>query len=238
MLVHGGDGFRVYVMSTWETIRARCLRSLVDAVRRGEVDEDIVDMLLVVNACPLMCSVSSCSGRIAVFAAPLPGDKRGGGIVAKWHRRVGVGELARAISTALGTRLSYVWVSVQPLVLALYVYGEDVAWRLTRAVQGVGFKYSLYRRARDDVYYVVVLGTERVDVPIAFRGVRLIGSDVLSVICEMLNSYMTLIKSKLERLKRVVTCLVAELGYDEATLRRLLEGMKRKPTSLSLIGGL
>ncbi len=184
----------------------------------GLVDPDILDILYSFNSMRCVTTVSSCSGRIVVISAPLPGDKKHGGIVASWHRPVTVEELMEAIRLA---RHVFTWVSVQPVVLALYVHGRREAEAVAEALVKAGMKYTGLRPAHtcSETYYVFSMGTERLDIPVSFRGHRLIGDRDIAVIVEMLNTYLSLAKRKLESLRRAASLLHNLLGCgDEATL--------------------
>ena len=205
----------------WERLRARLLARLVHDASRSLVDPDVLPVLAALNSLECVATVSSCSGRIAVISAPRPGDKRGGGVVARWHRPVRPRALVEAARMARG---DYAWVSVQPVVLALYVRGLGNAFRLAEALVRAGMKYTGVRpsAACPDTYYVLSMGTERLDVPLAFRGRRLMGDEDLEALVEMLNSYLALAKSKLEAVRRAVASAKPALEGcgDEATLWR------------------
>lgn len=191
----------------WRRLRLRLLARLEDDLGEGLVDEDIVPILRLLNSSECIATSSSCSGRIAVFAAPSPGDKARGGIVAKWHRRVEPRELMEAVEEALrGLPGGFVWASAQPVVLALHACSQEAAEAVVRAAVRAGFKYTGYRLGSIGDYYVTVQGVERIDVPLRVGGVEVpIGYDALA---SLLNTYLSLAKAKLERLHR---SLAAEL---------------------------
>ncbi|GEM_PF-6060108 len=163
----------------WRQVRERLLKRLARDTAAGVVDRDIVDVLEAINSCPYMVTSSSCSGRIAVFAAPHPKDKKAGGIVASWHGRVEPSELLDAIREALATGQSYVWASAQPPLVALHscsLYWADVAANL---MAHHGFKYVGYRFTQRSVsYYLTVRAHSRIDVPLRVNGLTIIeGTD-------------------------------------------------------------
>ena len=207
----------------WATLRKRYLDRLANDIRRGLVDNDIVDLLNMLNSVDCIVTTSSCSGRIAVFAAPSPGDKRLGGIVRSWHRRIGVDEFYAATSMALNKGYKFVWASAQPVILALYTCNEIIAKLVVDIAASAGFKYAFYRRTSNK-YYVLILGVERIDIPISIGGKQVIplGNDNLHIIVDTLNTYLTLAKSKLQRLKRAVAVSIPALmgSCEEATLHR------------------
>ncbi len=194
----------------WRQLRGRHLTRLAGDIAADRVDRDIVDLLLALNACPHVVTTSSCSGRIAVFAAPDPADKRRGGILRSWHRRVGVSELADAVEEALVTGHPYVWVSAQPPLLALYACSHAVADSIAALLEQAGFKYAGYRFSRAGrAYYITVHGTDRIDVPIRVKNVYLAGRpsrEWIAGLASLLNTYLDRAKRSLERLKSALSC--------------------------------
>ncbi len=205
-------------MDCWCKLRALKLSRLVDEASKGLIDSDILGVLVAFNTIPCVVTVSSCSGRIVFISAPKPGDKKHGGIVAKWHRRVELNEVLEALK--LANLQDYVWLSVQPAVLALYVYGTDNAFKLADILVKTGFKYTGVRRLSScpSTYYVLSMGAERLDVPLIFKGKKIVDDGRLEVVVDMVNSLLTLAKQKLENLKRAAVVAALTLDCDEATL--------------------
>ncbi len=195
----------------WRQLRSRLVSRLSSEASRGLVDPDILPVLEALNSVPCIVTSSSCSGRIAVFSAPSPGDKRRGGIVAKWHRRVTVKELREATRLASGR---FAWVSAQPVILAFHSCSLAAAQALVEAAEAAGFKYAGYRFTHVS-YYGIIKGAERVDLPL--EAVSAMG---LGQAAALLNEYLTLTKARLERLKRAVASVLPVLSgaCDEATL--------------------
>ncbi|NOZ88507.1 MAG: hypothetical protein GXO15_01130 [Crenarchaeota archaeon] len=191
-------------------VRSRHLERLKGDLENGRVDPDIADILVSLNTCSRIVTTSSCSGRIALIAAPEPGDKRGGGVVASWHRRVEPGEISDALSKVSGMR--FVWLSVQPPMLNVLVCGIELALAAVEAFQRVGFKYSGLRPTATGFYLVHVASTERVDIPIMFQGQAF--TPVTPQLVEMLNTYLSLGKAKLERMRRAAASLLALCSAD------------------------
>jgi tRNA(Phe) wybutosine-synthesizing methylase Tyw3 len=131
-----------------------------------------------------------------------------------------------------------VWISAQPLILALYTPFEELAELVVSASQRVGLKYSGYRRVKSGLYYVTILGTERIDIPLSYGGKKLCTLDSLDLVASVVNSYLMLAKRKLERFRRILSTLVDEARQlctqriggegcgDEATLFRAVAAVK------------
>jgi len=187
--------------SEWSRLRRRLLARLEKDFGEGLVDQDIVPVLRLLNSTECLVTSSSCSGRIAVFAAPRPGDKARGGIVAKWHRRVEPWELREAVEEALRAMpRGFVWASAQPVILALHACSQEAAEAVVRAALRAGFKYTGYRCGSIGGYYVTVQGVERIDVPLRVGDAEV--SIDYEVLATLLNTYLSFAKAKLERLHR------------------------------------
>ncbi|KSW11764.1 hypothetical protein CF15_02855 [Pyrodictium occultum] len=153
-----------------------------------------------------------------MFSAPTPGDKRHGGIVRKWHKPIGPQELEEAVREAMNANHSYLWAAAQPPILALHTCSIAMAELLASIAVRAGYKYTGYRYTSRS-YYMFIFGTERIDIPIMFRG-RFVATRNYSLLAELLNSYLALGKRKLDRLRRAIASMldVLRTGCEEATL--------------------
>jgi tRNA wybutosine-synthesizing protein 3 len=193
----------------WKNLSFKLKARLASEAERGLVDRDILPAIYALNSKSCIATASSCSGRIAIVSAPSPGDKARGGVVAKWHRTVTVEELLRAL-TSLDPNQNFVWVTVQPPMITLYTCSRDAANTLVRYMLKAGFKYTCSRAVDLGngaiAYYISVFSTERVDIPIYFRGSAIVNPRTGTVrqLADLVNTYLSLSKQKLERLIRAV----------------------------------
>lgn len=203
---------------SWRRLREQLMNSFTHALKEDMLDYDIVDMLTAINSVPCIATSSSCSGRIAVFSAPSPGDKRQGGIVYKWHRPVDPAELREAILDARNTGHRYVWASAQPPILALHTCSLKLADMIADIAINSGYKYTGYKYTSRS-YYMFIIGSERIDIPLVFEGRAIVDLDY-NLLANLLNSYLLLGKRKLNRLRRAFSSTLDLLrkGCEEATL--------------------
>ena len=203
---------------SWRLLREQLRSSFTHALREDKIDKDIVDILSAINSVPCIATSSSCSGRIAVFSAPSPGDKRRGGIVYKWHQTVDPASLKEAIDKAIATGHKYVWASAQPPIIALHTCCIELAELLANIAINSGYKYTGYKFTSRS-YYMFIIGSERIDIPILFDGKLVINPDYV-LLANLLNSYLVLGKRKLNRLRRALSSTLDLLmkGCEEATL--------------------
>jgi len=64
------------------------LNKLDEAIKRGEVDKEVLPHLEILNSFPFCFTTSSCSGRIALIDAPLVGPKYESKKAFRWHSPV------------------------------------------------------------------------------------------------------------------------------------------------------
>lgn len=213
----------------WKLLRRRYILRLLKEAGQGVVDPDILTILVKLNSCKYIVTTSSCSGRVVLITAPSPKDKYTSTIVAKWHRPVKFNEFIRAVNISKSLGAKFVWVSVQPPILTLYTCSVDCARQIVKAAGLAGFKYSCYNTSTNNFFHVRVIGTTRIDIPLFYKGEKLVNN--YELIVDLLNEYIYFAKQSLGRLKRVLTTLPATScgaceEYDEATLSRGLKPMR------------
>ena len=221
----------------WKLLRRRYISRLLKEAGQGVVDPDILTILVKLNSCKHIVTTSSCSGRIVLIAAPNPKDKYAGTIVAKWHRPIKFNEFIHAVNSSKSLGAKFVWVSVQPPILTLYTCSVGCARQIVRATSLAGFKYSCYATSANNFLHVRVIGTTRIDIPLFYKGEKLVNN--YELIVDLLNEYIYFAKQSLERLKRILATLLATScraheEYDEATLSRGLKPVKNTDLTESL----
>ncbi len=185
----------------------RRLSRLRRDVERGLVDEEMIPVIELVNQRLEYCyTTSSCSGRIVVIEAPEPGDKPGARILGKWHRRVEAQEVAEALKRASSKRL--VWASAQGPLLHVACLEKEDARTILRAGHLAGFKYSCIHVAYGERWIVELRSAERIDIPVYFRGRRVMEDS--SLLAEILNYYLGLGKVRIPRLVRALAAVLPD----------------------------
>lgn len=187
--------------------KRRRLSRLRQDLEKGLVDQEMVSVIELVNQRLRYCyTTSSCSGRIVVIEAPEPGDKPGARILGKWHRKVKPREINEALERASSRRL--VWASAQGPLLHVACLEEGDAKMILRAGHLAGFKYSCIHVAYSERWVVELRSAERVDVPVYFRGVRVVRDP--SLLAEILNYYLGLGKARIPRLLRALASVLPD----------------------------
>ena len=188
------------------------LEKLNQAKIRGEVDEDIIDLLDMINSIPFIYTTSSCSGRIMLIDVPFNQKKDASNRIAKWHRPVDFDSVWRIISSydPMGT----LWFKQESFIVALAVPSIEWASYLIRLARLFGFKESGIRSINLNAKHVFldISGTEKLHVPISLSTKGLIITrEYGEFLVEIANKLLLRTKNKLDLLRSVIMRLISIL---------------------------
>ncbi len=194
-------------LKAWQRRRERTLEELKEHLAAGRVDEDIIELLEVINSLPYAFTTSSCSGRIQLYKADMPGEKFELETLSKWHSPVTQGDILEAM------RGRDIWLAMLPPILHISTCSIESASHLLKVLRGAGFKRAgIISIARDGIT-IETIGTERLEMPIRLRGRNLIGEDAIPMIVEIVNSLLARSKRRLGRLEEAIKDEIAR-GLD------------------------
>jgi len=185
---------------SWMEKKREAMKRLEEHLKLGLVDPDIVDMLIKLNRFPCIYTTSSCSGRVVVLEAENLMDKRGSNKLWVEHDPERCRNLCGVVERILegrGLGEKLVWASLQPPVLHLYAWSEQVAINVVRCARESGFARACYRR-EDRWYFVEVSVHDKVHV-------------VLPAPCSSLEKLCVILARYKERLRRFENCLPPRL---------------------------
>ncbi|HIQ03284.1 MAG TPA: hypothetical protein EYH40_02565 [Desulfurococcales archaeon] len=188
-------------MYSWIERKRKFTERLMSDISKGIVDYDIMDILMFINSLDNYYTTSSCSGRIIVIETPEPGDKVGAVIHGKWHRRVTVDEVVKALSKS---GLFDVWLVSQGPIIHIVAKNLEAANTILQLAVMAGFKHSGIISIKCDRVIVEVKGNERLDILLKRRGRLLYREDALPLLVDMANTILYLGKRKLFRFKELV----------------------------------
>ncbi len=211
-------------MSTIDQRREVFLRRLRDEAERGLVDFDIKDFLFKFNEkCRELFTTSSCSGRIILAETSrlsLAKSSHEFKFLGKWHRPVVPSEI---LSILEKHNPRYAWLLVRAPIIHFSARNLEIALRLLKIAQNVGFKHSGIISIRDYGEVVVeVQADDRLDIPIICDYRFIVDLDMFQSLVDILNE--TLMIGKLR--------LVNLIGMIE---REFLKSCDFKPIELSKI---
>jgi len=178
----------------WAEFRRRKFEGYRIAKERGEVDEDIVPLLDLINSFECYVTLSSCSGRIAVMDMPKFGDKVESVFLGKWHRSVSFEEVLEAVK--LGRRTT--WLIMFPPIIHVACESVEHAERLMKLANDSGFRRSGLISLKHNV--VEICSLERLEAPVAIEGRIVVGMEGLRVMVDFANEKLERSKAKLKRL--------------------------------------
>nr|O58796.2 RecName: Full=tRNA(Phe) 7-((3-amino-3-carboxypropyl)-4-demethylwyosine(37)-N(4))-methyltransferase 1; AltName: Full=tRNA wyosine derivatives biosynthesis protein Taw3 1 [Pyrococcus horikoshii OT3] len=188
----------------FERAKKEALMSLEIALRKGEVDEDIIPLLKKINSIENYFTTSSCSGRISVMEMPHFGDKVNAKWLGKWHREVSLYEVLEAIKKH---RSGQLWFLVRSPILHVGAKTLEDAVKLVNLAVSCGFKYSNIKSISNKKLIVEIRSTERMDVLLGENGEIFVGEEYLNKIVEIANDQMRRFKEKLKRLESKINAL-------------------------------
>jgi len=171
------------------------MEKLRDAVKNKKVDSKIMGILEKINKMNEYFTTSSCAGRIILLKLPEAGDKKNAVFIGKWHEKVVAEEIMRLIECLDDE----IWFMVNPPIIHVGCKTmKDVKALLTVANQS-GFKHSSIKSV-GKIVFVEILSTERMDVPICFKGRMPVDEEYIRILVEIANKMMDRIDKKLAKL--------------------------------------
>ncbi|ASJ16565.1 hypothetical protein A3L04_05490 [Thermococcus chitonophagus] len=183
----------------FERAKKDALMSLEIALRKGEVDEDIIPLLEKINSMENYFTTSSCSGRISVMEMPHFGDKVNAKWLGKWHREVKFEEVMEAIKKH---REGQLWLLVRSPILHVGARTLEDAVKLVNLAVSCGFKYSNIKSISDRKLIVEIRSTERLDALLGENGELLVSEDYIRRLVNVANAQLKRFKDKLRRLEK------------------------------------
>ena len=164
--------------------------SKADLSRKGQVDEDITELVLKINCHNDLVTLSSCSGRIVVFAEEIKGAKRGCQWIEVNHRKVAQtdDEIWNKIA-----KVKNVNVRFEPFVLHTRCRSLDSAAKLLSVSVESGFKNSgiSVGGKKRDKFVVATRSAHTMEVPLSdSEGQLLVTREYLQFVLNLANEKM------------------------------------------------
>jgi len=189
-------------VSTIEQRRESFYRRLVEEAEKGLVDFDIKDFLFRFNReCRDVFTTSSCSGRIILAEAPrlsLVKSTHEFRFIAKWHRPVVTGEVLDKLK-ACSPRNA--WLLTRAPIIHFSARSIDVAIKLLKIAQNIGFKHSGIISIRDYGEVVIeVQADDRIDAPLIIDGEWIVREESLNTLVQLANEALMIGKLRLVNL--------------------------------------
>ncbi|MEM0351319.1 MAG: hypothetical protein QXR27_04875 [Archaeoglobaceae archaeon] len=191
--------FQQLQRSDWEWYRNKKIEGYKNALRKGEIDEDLIALLEKINSIESYVTLSSCSGRIAVVDLDEFGEKLNSEFLGKWHRPVSFEEVLSAILKAKRET----WLIQYPPIIHVACKDLNSARNLLNLANNSGFRRSGIISLENIV--VEIASLERLELPVALKGEILLDMDYLRIAVSFANKKLEKGKEKLKRLERALS---------------------------------
>ncbi|MBD3304664.1 hypothetical protein GF343_06005 [Candidatus Woesearchaeota archaeon] len=164
-----------------------------DKSQKGEIDEDVLELVELINSKEEYYTTSSCSGRIVVIEMPESGRKD----ETKWllvkHRPVSLQEIKDSIKSE-----EDVWLKQEGMILHVCCKSIEAAEKLVNLAKNSGFKrtgmVSVNKR-----YVVEVVSTENISTILSKKGKILADDEYLSELFSECNKKLKQNKKKISQ---------------------------------------
>jgi tRNA wybutosine-synthesizing protein 3 len=143
----------------WEKFREQKIKNFEKAVGRGEVDEEILDVVKEINKKEEYITSSSCAGRILLLEGTAKGEARH---YKKWHSLPKVEEIEKAIEGYKGGKI--LWLRVEPFILHVFCKSMEAAMEFMRRAKNAGVKRGGIQYSRN-FCFIEIQGTAGLNMP-------------------------------------------------------------------------
>ena len=198
-------------MGEWKQRKEYFINRLKRELKEGRVDIDILPLLESINELENFYTTSSCSGRIQVYCAELPGDKFGLKTLVKWHRVITTDELKEVLRKS---DCKNIWLAVLPPIIHVVAKDVESANLMLHIARDAGFKHSGILSVKPERIVIEITGSERIELPIKLNNTQIVPESALEDIVRAANEMLKITKKKLSRLRRN-TCRLKSLGQKD-----------------------
>lgn len=167
----------------------------------GRVDLDILPLLRLINSLDEYYTTSSCSGRIQIYEAKLPGLKFSIKMLGKWHSQVSADTIIKIIEEKKPKNL---WFAVLPPILHVMAKTIDDANKLLHLAREAGFKHSGILSIKPERIIIELTSTERMELPLIINGEWIIRKEMIPKLVDKANELLTITKSKIEKFMKLI----------------------------------
>ena len=203
------DVFR-FNINNFNNRKRLMMDKLRNAIHTGDVDEDILPHLEILNSFPFCFTTSSCSGRIALIDAPLIGPKRESFKVHRWHSPTDFATICRVIDKYSPRHI--LWLKYDSFIISFSVSSLSWAAFFIRLARYINLKDSGIRSINPKAGYVNMdfMSTEKISVPVKTRTKKLLNYDDLKHIINI--ALFLMLKNKI-KLSLLYECLEKISGF-------------------------
>lgn len=184
------------------------IKRLKHEIKEGRVDKDIIDLLLIINSHPYLFTTSSCSGRIQLYCANLPGDKFNLINIVKWHSSPTYLSFKKHVYE---NNMRNIWLAVVPPIFHVSSINLFYAEKILKIALISGFKHSGIISIGNSRVVIEIVGSERIEMPLKFNDKFLISEEDLHIVFNLSTKLLEKSKNKIFRLKNNMREIFHEL---------------------------
>jgi len=181
----------------FEMQKLEALHKLREAIKKGEVDENALEILNFINSLPDFYTTSSCSGRISLFVEL--GSKPENYWLGKWHREVSLDEILERLKKLPSKGV--IWLRYEPSIFHIVAKSLEKAKKVLEIARSSGYKRAGIQVLKEGRFVVEIADTERIDVPIGENSKLFIQEDYLKHLVRFANEKFRKGSRKLKRLE-------------------------------------
>jgi len=177
----------------WGERKRAALERLKLHIAQGRVDPDILSLLDVINSLPFAYTTSSCSGRIQLYEARVPGEKFDMINLGKWHSPVEPDEILSKI------RGYNVWLALLPPIIHAFTCSLEASIFLLKIMRRAGFKRACIMNLSKP--FIEARGTERLEIPLKLEDRDIVDEEGIRLIVRTANEMLRRAKVRISKLE-------------------------------------
>lgn len=174
-----------------------CLEKLYlpDKSKKGYVDEAVIELIDLINSHDDFYTTSSCAGRINLFTDNQSAVKADANWLLVSHEKIFFDDVKKALNNLPD---STVWFRQEALIIHICTRSYETAVSLLKFAQNNGFKHAGIIAATKR-FIVELIGTQRIDAPIALNGKLLVDDNYLNEMTQLANSNLDKVHAQIKR---------------------------------------
>lgn len=143
-------------------IKERHKKTFFEAVEIGRADKPAISLCTYIAGTKNFFTSSSCSGRIVLLEVNAKETKKEAAFHAKWHRKVKLQEIWKALLTNSKNEL---WFKMEPFILHIGTNNEENAQKLLRLTKDCGIKRGGIQVLQNGKIIFELTGTQHISCP-------------------------------------------------------------------------
>ena len=181
---------------------------LLEDIKLGRVDEDIIDILLMFNNIEEYYTTSSCSGRITIHKGKVYEDKRKHVVLFKMHELSKENELSDCLIEVLREH-RFVWLKVSGFIIHVITNCLENAIALAKLVRRCGMKKDIcIRPIRNNEWLIVLKSPHNLSTPLS---IDVIDSQYVNTLVKEAVKLLRMVKIEIKLFKLCLTELISAM---------------------------